>query len=110
MNLNYMKSKVESYLGFARKSGKLAAGYNACIAAMEKRTLKLLLISPGLSENSRKKFQKRADSQKVPICWNDETEALSEAVGLRGIAVLGVLDPNLASAILNQLNHDGQNA
>ena len=103
-----MKNKVYSYLGFARKAGNLAMGYNACESAMEKRSVKLLLLSETLAENSKKKFQRKAEEQNVPLRFTRDSEGMSAAVGRQGIEVFGILDPNLASAIRKQLDEDGQ--
>ena len=49
-----MKSKLESYLGFARKSGNLISGAGTCEINMAKGKVKLLIIAEDTAENSKK--------------------------------------------------------
>lgn len=105
-----MKNKIYSYVGFARKSGNLALGYNACEAALEKKTVKLILLSCGLAENSKKKFQRKSREQNVPLRLVSDSEELSAAAGRTGIEVFGILDSSLAAAVLKQIDDDGRNA
>ena len=61
-----MRSKVESYLGFAARARSLSTGYNTCIFMMEKRKLKLLILTEDLSENSKEKMLRAAKQYEVP--------------------------------------------
>ena len=53
-----MRSKVESYLGFAKKSGNLMSGSNTCIFVMAKGKVRLVILADDISENSEKKMMK----------------------------------------------------
>ena len=55
-----MRSKLQSYLGFARKSGNLVMGFNSCVFAMKKGKIKLLIVAEDLSENTSEKIKKEA--------------------------------------------------
>ena len=55
-NWNSMRSKIESYLGFATRSRNLITGSNTCLFAMNKKKVKLLILASDISENTMKKF------------------------------------------------------
>ncbi len=50
-----MRDKVFSYLGFAARTRNLVTGYNTCIMMMEKRKVKLLILTKDLAENTVKR-------------------------------------------------------
>ena len=47
-----MKSKVLSYMGFAKKSGNLVSGVNTCSFNMARGKVKLAILAEDISENS----------------------------------------------------------
>ena len=53
-----MRSKINSYLGFAKKSGNLMSGTNTCIFGISKGKVKLVILAEDISENSEKKIMK----------------------------------------------------
>ena len=63
----HMKDKMLTYIGFAKKAGKLVAGSNACRFAMKKGRLKLLIIAEDASENTKNKMAGEAGSQGLPF-------------------------------------------
>ena len=93
-----MRSKVESYLGFAKKSGNLMSGSNTCIFGMAKGKVKLVILADDISENSEKKMMKE-------IRYGSSDE-LSHAVGTSGRSVFAVCDDNFSKVILNEINRD----
>lgn len=63
-----MNKKVISYLGFAKKSGKLVSGVNTCTFSMAKGKVKLMLLSEDISENSEKKIMKEIRNIMCLMC------------------------------------------
>ena len=61
-----MENKVLSYFGFAAKARQLVTGYNTCIYMMEKRKIRLLILTEDLAENSVKKMISAAEKHRVP--------------------------------------------
>lgn len=98
-----MKSKIHSYLGFARKSGNLSSGYNTCVFEMKKGRIKLLLVTSDISENTGKKIRKEAEAQQVPYRTFGNSDDLSRAVGVSGRSIFGITDENFANVILKEI-------
>ncbi len=102
-----MRSKLHSYMGFARKSRNLLAGYNTCVLAMKKKRIKLLIVAEDTSENTRSKIEKEAKKRQVPCRVYGKSEALSQMVGTGGRSIFGVTDQNFAEVILKEIDKDG---
>ena len=102
-----MRSKIHSYLGFARKSRNLVAGYNACCDAVKRNQVKLLLLAGDLSENTIKYFQKLSTERGLALRVYEDRETLTSMTGLsRG--VYGITDQGLAQGILREIDGKGR--
>ncbi len=99
-----MRSKVESYLGFAARARSLSTGYNTCIFMMEKRKLKLLILTEDLSENSKEKMLRVAKQYEVPCRTYGKMDDLSHITGTEGKGIFGLADKNLADAIVSEID------
>ncbi len=89
-----MQSKVRTYLGFARRAGKLTAGVNA--ARSVRGGVYLLVADPAASDNCKREIAALAAKFGCPVVWED---ALGEAVGKETCKVAAVREENLAAAI-----------
>lgn len=98
-----MRSKLESYFGFARKSGNLVAGYDTCIQLMKRNRIKLLIVTEDASEKTREKFLKLAEKNHVRIHVFGKTEELSEMTGMASRNIYGLTDSNFANAIAKEI-------
>ena len=103
-----MRSKLQSYLGFARKSGNLVMGFNSCVFAMKKGKIKLLIVAEDLSENTSEKIKKEAKKYQVACRVYGSCEELSEMAGTGGRSIFGITDPNFANVILDEMDKDGE--
>ena len=92
--------KVNAYIGFSIKSGKIVYGYESVILA-KKRTY-LVLCDVSLAENSLKKVTRFAAEKGIKLLLVD---GLSEYFGGRAIKCVGIGEEHLASAIANELNN-----
>ena len=92
--------KVNAYIGFSIKSGKIVYGYESVILA-KKRTY-LVLCDVSLAENSLKKVIRFAAEKGIKLLLVD---GLSEYFGGRAIKCVGIGEEHLASAIWNELNN-----
>ena len=99
-----MRSKVESYLGFAARARSLSTGYNTCIFMMEKRKLKLLILTEDLSENSKEKMVRAAKQYEVPCRIYGKMDDLSHITGTEGKGIFGLADKDLADAIVSEID------
>lgn len=88
------RSKVESYLGFARRAGQLTAGVNAV------KTLKragVLVLSPDAAPNTVREAEKLADKFSCPLVVADTP--LEELIGKENCKLVAVKEGELAAAI-----------
>ena len=102
-----MRSKLHSYMGFAKKSRNLIMGYNTCLFAMSKKKVKLLIIAEDTSENTRKKIEKDAKKHQVTYRIYGTSDELSEMAGTGGRSIFGITDQNFAQVILKEIDKDG---
>lgn len=101
-----MRKKIDSYLGFAKRSRNLVMGYNTCLLSMNKRKLKLLILASDVSENTMKKLVNAAIEGKVIYRIYGTCDELSQACGTTGRGVFGITDQNFANVILKEIDED----
>ena len=92
-----MQSKVASYLGLARRAGKLTLGVNALMTV---KKCFLIAADPAASENSKKEIQKQQRRLHCPLVF---LENLGEAAGKSGCMAAAVREEHLAAAILKEI-------
>ncbi len=90
------RQKIESYLGFCKRAGKLTLGVNA--VGTLKKGVYLLLIDAGTAHNSRKEMIGYKVKFSCPLY---EAENLGAHVGKDGCKAAAVRDKSLAKAILD---------
>lgn len=94
--------KIEAYLGFARRAGKLTLGVNA--VGTLKRGVHLLLLDGSTAKNSRKEMIKYAAQFACPLL---EAKDLGALVKRQGCKAAAVRDISLAKAILEHAAEAG---
>lgn len=94
-----MKRKIESYLGFAKKSGKLVSGTHTCTVNGDRGKLKLLIIAEDTAPGSRKKMVQLAQRTRTPYKIYGLGDELSHIVGESRRSVFGITDKNFAEII-----------
>lgn len=99
-----MREKIHSYLGFAKRSGNLLAGYNTCIYAMTARKVKLLILTVDLAENTIKKMRAEAEKKKIPYRIYGQSHELSGITGCEGRGIFGVIDEDFAKIIVKEID------
>jgi len=99
-----MRNKLDSYLGFAKKSGNLVSGTNTCLVTMKKGKVRLLMITEDTSENTAAKLKKEAERQKIPYRVYGNSDELSPVIGESGRSVFGITDANFAGVILKEID------
>ena len=90
-------SKAKSYLGFARRAGKLTLGVNA---AMTIKSCYLLVADESVGPNSRKEIEKLQGRFSCPLVF---CEGLEELVGKSGCKLAAVREEHLAGVLLTEL-------
>lgn len=95
---------ILTLLGFAQKAGKLAAGESAVENFLKKGRLLLLVISAELSESRKRFWQQQAQVYQVPWIVLEATKLeLGLAIGSLPRGVIGILDRNMAEAIMKKM-------
>jgi ribosomal protein L7Ae-like RNA K-turn-binding protein len=99
-----MREKIHSYLGFAKKSGNLVSGYDACICGIQQKKIAFMILTADLSENTRKKMQKAVECDNVLFRTYGTIEKMQEMTGEVNKGIYGIKDPNLGMAIMNEID------
>lgn len=90
------KTKAETFIGFAVRSGKFRTGMNSV------QTLKkafLMIVCKSASENSLKEAKKTAAKFGCPLL-KTESKLLEDAVHKENVKVMAITDRALAKAVL----------
>ena len=98
-----MKKKIDSYLGFAKKSGNLMSGINTCSFGLSRGKVKLVILAEDISENSEKKMMKEIRKHGVKHVKYGRGEELSHIVGESDRSVFAICDDNFAKVILDEI-------
>lgn len=94
--------KILTLVQFARKAGKLVTGYDATIRALNRNQVFLVITAEDTAKRTQLSLERAIEplSKKVPSFKYGKQAELGMALGLPETAVLGVLDKNFASKIL----------
>ena len=95
-----MRSKAETFIGFALRKRALVCGMNA--AASVRGRVGLVLVCATASENTKKDAEKFARKKRCPLLVS--ATALAEITGKENCKVAAVCDKPLAAAILDNLD------
>lgn len=101
-----MRKKTETYLGFAKKSGNLLAGYNTCVSAMNKGKIKLLIICEDVAENSMEKIIGLARAKHTKYRIYGHSDDLGPISGSPGRAIFGITNGEFAETILEAIEQE----
>ena len=96
------RSRIESYLGFARKAGKLVSGYHKCLFMIGKNSVKLIILAEDVSQNTKDKFSYQCKKADIPYVVHGSINSLSQVTGNEGRGVYGLTDTNFAQAIIKE--------
>lgn len=92
-----MTGKLESYLGFCIKSGKVLFGFDALCETS--KNVKLVVVCPLVNSKVEQKLIKLCEYKKWTMVKSNTT--LGDVIHRDNCKTLGVLDSSLAKAILN---------
>lgn len=93
--MNIAENKLKTYLGFAKRAGKLVLGVQA--AGTVKRGVFLLVADEGVAPNNRKEIEKLKARFSCPLLFVSGLEALT---GKANCKLAAVREEHLAGAIL----------
>ncbi len=87
-------------LGFAQKAHQVSSGDANVKAMLQQKRVHLLLIAEDVSDKVINKWQKRAESEKIPYLVVASKIELGIAIGQSPRSILAVLDQKFAETIL----------
>ena len=94
------RSKTATYLGFARRAGKLTLGVNAALTV---KKCYLLVADASVGKNSRKTIEKLKEKLSCPLIY---LENLGDVVAKPGCMLAAVREEHLARAVCETLGTD----
>lgn len=94
------KSKIETYLGFCIRAGKIIFGTE--MISRQKKGVKLLIFDGGMGANSLKIMIKAKETLACPLIQT-EVGVLGELVHRPSVKAVAIKDEHLASAILKEI-------
>ena len=97
-------NKVCGLLGLATRAGKTVFGTEACVQAIEKKKIKLLIIATDAAERTKMNFKNICSKAKIPIIEYLNSDELSKAIGQNNKAILGIKDTNFSNEIIKIIN------
>ncbi len=95
--------RILSYLGFAKKAGKLVSGAGNSENAIKSNKALLVLISGTSSANTQKHFSDMASYRNIPI-YILEGDKLGSAIGREEHKTVCIMDAGFASVIIKEIN------
>lgn len=98
--------KIYSFLGLAMKAGKLASGEVQVEHAVKAGKAFLVIVAADASENTRKKFGNMCEHYRTPICCFGRMEELGASIGKELRSSLAVMDENMATKMMKQINSE----
>lgn len=98
------RDKVMTYLGFAARSRNLVTGYNTCQMMMEKKRVKLLIITEDMAENTVKKMVQQCTKHKIDYRIFGQSDDLSQITGKSGKGIFGITDGHFAEIICKEID------
>ncbi len=97
-----MDKKIQSLLSLCQKAGKLVAGEDVCLRAIQSGDAKLILISTDASENTKKKFTDKSKYYNIKALSIVTRQEMSQAIGKENRVTVAICDENFASQIILQ--------
>ncbi len=95
--------RILSYLGFAKKAGKLVSGQGNCENAIKSHKALLVLVSGNASPNTQKHFSDMASYRNIPIYALDG-DNLGSAIGKEEHKTICITDAGFAGAVIKEIN------
>lgn len=95
-----MTDKSYSFIGLARKAGKLVYGEMNCEKSIKSNKALLVIIACDASENTRKKFENSCKYREIPFLCFGEKEVLGRLLGKDVISVIAITDTRFAQRLI----------
>lgn len=99
-----INNRVCGLLGLATRAEKTVFGTEACMQAIEKKKIKLLIIATDAAERTKMNFKNICSKSNVPIIEYLSSDELSKSIGQNNKAVVGIKDTNFSNEIIKIIN------
>jgi len=96
---------VKGLVGLARRGGRLAVGFEACVQAASKKKAALIIIAGDLSPASAERLKSKIPDSAIPVTVHGQKNEWGKALGREEVGVMAVLDKGLAKAIMLKLKN-----
>ena len=96
--------RVLGLIGLCRRAGKLIFGSEACLEAVERKKVKLILVAEDAASKTKENFIYFCEKNKIPIVQFGRIDEISKAIGKDNKAVIGIKEKNLADEIVKIIN------
>jgi len=95
--------KIYSFLGLAKKAGKIFSGDDTCERLIKSQKACLTIVAQDASPNTIKKFTDRCNTREVPFKIFGEKELLGRFTGKEIRAVLVITDIGFAKRVIEMI-------
>jgi ribosomal protein L7Ae-like RNA K-turn-binding protein len=103
-----MADKIYSFIGLAKKAGRLVAGEEACEKALKSGKAHLLIVSDDASPNTVKKFQNACAYRDIGIMRFGEKELLGKFTGGNLRTVIAIMERGFAEQLKLMIGNRGK--
>jgi len=90
--------KLKNLIGLAQKAGKIKSGDAAVLEAIEKKSIKLIIIAEDTAQSVKTELDK-ANKSDIPIIVFGDKVLLGDIIGKSPRGMLGIADTGFAVAI-----------
>lgn len=101
-------SKVLSHLGLAVRAGKLVTGDELVLKGIRSSEAKLVVVAADASPNTRKKFQDKCRTYKIPLIIGFDRARLGSSVGKPERVILALTDQGFADMIAKEIENTSE--
>ena len=103
--------RVRGMLGLAMKAGKVVIGTEQVVAFIQKKRIKLVLLSSSSSDGTKKKIRSKCEYYNVPLEELPiQTDELGTLLGKTYTpAVVGITDENFSRTLIKLLSSENEN-
>ena len=92
--------QINGFLGLCTRAGQLVFGQDACVNAVRKRQVALVLLDASCSENTRKRLVDACRSHEIPL-YSVEEDGIDRAVGKEGRKVAAIKKGGMGEKMLS---------
>jgi ribosomal protein L7Ae-like RNA K-turn-binding protein len=100
------RKKIESYLGLARRAGKIVSGYQTCLHTISRGNIRLIIVASDASIKTRERFEGLCGRYGVDFEVYGTVDELSAMTGLTGRGIYGITDQNFAEVMIKEIQNE----